>query len=661
MPEAIVIPLKRNAEGGLAPDFASAKDFFASLAAEGELTVGGIPIGSEPGATPEAAPTPTYTSARLGKLEAQVRVPMAALADDAAKKNPANRATLKLTTDARTGEGAPIAAVAIDAKAGLDASSPEATVTLAGINTANVDKLLKRNGLVTGALGDKADIALRVTPVSGSTSDLGVLAEITSPTISGASISLAKRADAIALTGPSNIMWTPAPAFLNSFLIKDDESVRITRTSAITINLTKFAIATGPEGSGPLKPGVFDLDAQLITPQIGMDVPSPANEKGVRPAARAVTMNGISARVKWDPSAPAIRESAPGALSAAITIDGIAGNEGPAAKPSKITATVRALSDPSGKVTSDKAVVDADADLSMFPTILIDQLANQGGLMAEVLGPTVSASATARNVSQAKAGPRGTIEATVNSPRATAQIKGDLRRGQFIQSGPSQVKLLEIRPQLMKELAGGLPVIASVEKQPSDDPGVVEAKDLSVPLDKDMAKLDGVITVDLGVARFTTSSVLGSVLKAVGGRDSGSIGRKVEPFVVRIVKGVATYDRFRLPLGEFSIETRGTVDLVKRQVNLVTYVPFFALTDEAMGPLNTGLGGKLNVLDRNTLVPITIKGSMDNPTGGVDVGLFLQETGKGIFDKPGEILEGIGDLLGGKDKKKDEPKPQNPK
>ena len=127
------------------------------------------------------------------------------------------------------------------------------------------------------------------------------------------------------------------------------------------------------------------------------------------------------------------------------------------------------------------------------------------------------------------------------------------------------------------------------------------------------------------------------------------------------MKSVATYDRFRLPLGEFSIETRGTVDLVNKKVNLVTYVPFFALTDEAMGPLNTGLGGRLSVLDRNTLVPITIKGSMDNPTGVVDVGLFLKETGQGILDKPGEILEGIGDLLGGKDKKKNEPKPENPK
>jgi len=658
MPEAIVVPLKKSADGALEPDFARAKDFFATLAAEGEITVGGIPIGSEPGATEDAPPTPTYTSARLGKLEAQVRVPMAALADDAARALPANRASLKLTTDARTGEGAPVAAVAIDAQAGLDASSPEALVTLAGINTANVDALLNRQGFVTGAMGNTADIALRVTPEAGSATNLNLTAEITSPTISGATLSLARRADVIALTGPSNITWTPAPAFLNSILVTDDNSVRVTRTSAVTVNLTKLALATGPEGSGLFLPTVFDLDAQIATPQLAMDLPSPADARGVRAPARAIEMNGIAARTRWDPAAPAIRQAAPGALSAAVTIDGISGNEGPAAKPSKITLTLRAFIDPQGNIISENAVVNADADLSMFPTILIDQLANQGGLMNEVLGPTVSASATLRNVSQARTGPRGTLEANLTSPRATARIKGEMRRGQFVQNGPTQVRLLVIRPELMEALGGSLPLVATMEKTTSDEPAMVEASDLSVPLDKDLSKLNGVIGVDLGVARFTTNSILGSLLKAVGGRDSGAIGRKVEPFVVRIVNGVATYDRFRLPLGEFSIETRGSVDLVSRKVNLVAYVPFFALTDEAMGPIRLGLGGRLDILDRTTMVPITIKGDMNNPGAMIDVPMFLQETGSNLIKTPGRIIEGIGDLLGG-NRNQQSPKPDD--
>jgi hypothetical protein len=128
MPEAIIVPLRKTAAGGIEPDFASAKDLFATLAAEGEITIGGLPIGSEPGAAADAPAVPIYTSVRLGKLEAQARVPMAGLASEDAKKAAGNRAGVKLTTDARTGDGASIAAVSVDAKAGLDGSSPEAVV-----------------------------------------------------------------------------------------------------------------------------------------------------------------------------------------------------------------------------------------------------------------------------------------------------------------------------------------------------------------------------------------------------------------------------------------------------------------------------------------------------------------------------------------------------
>jgi len=693
-PEPIVIPLRKTPEGAIVPDFAVAKDFFASLAAEGDIVIGGIPLASEPGgrARPEDSARPTDSALRLSKFEGQARVPLAALASDAAKADPANRATLKVTTDARTFEGAPISALVLDATAGLDASSPQVVATLAGINTANVDVLLRRNGLVTGALGETADISLRITPQAitqaggGSVTDLAIHAELTSPTISGASISLAKRAESIALTEASNITWTPAPAFLNSLLAKDDNSVRITSTSPITITLAKLAIASGgTEGTGPLRPGVFDVDASMAMPRLDMDVPSPAAEPepnapaparadrrdreasgggplggSARSHARAVAMSGLSARIRWDSATPAMSDGAPGALVAAITIDGIAGTEGPAAKPSSITATIRSIADSLGNPTPDAAVVSAEADLAAFPSILLDQLAGQDGLLAEALGPTVSASATLRNVSMAEGpqgagGPEGRIEANLTSPRATARIEGDIRAGQFVQSGESQARLLVIRPELVGELAGSLPLIASLEKTSADDPALLQATDLSIPLDKDLSKLSGVISIDPGVARFTTQSIFGGLLKFAGARDSGSVGRRIEPFVVRIVNGVATYDRFRLPLGEFAIETRGQINLVTKQVNLVAYVPFFALTDEGLGPIKLGLGG-LDVLDRNTLVPITIKGGMGSPSAMVDVPLFLKETGDNLLSSPGKILEGLGDLLGGG--KKEDKKPE---
>ena len=83
-------------------------------------------------------------------------------------------------------------------------------------------------------------------------------------------------------------------------------------------------------------------------------------------------------------------------------------------------------------------------------------------------------------------------------------------------------------------------------------------------------------------------------------------------------------------------------------MNLTTYVPFFALTDEAMGPIRLGLGGRLDLLDRNTLVPISIKGGMDRPSAMIDGELFLRETAGNIIQQPGRFLESTGDILGGR-------------
>jgi hypothetical protein len=218
---------------------------------------------------------------------------------------------------------------------------------------------------------------------------------------------------------------------------------------------------------------------------------------------------------------------------------------------------------------------------------------------------------------------------------------GDVRSGQFVQTGPVSVQLREIRTQLVEALAGGLPLVQSLEKTPQDEPATITTERLFVPLDNDLRKLSGKVTVDPGVARFTTNNFIGQIVKGIGGRDAGSLGQKIEPFVVNIDKGVANYERFNLPVGEFALATRGQVDLVNHTMNVVTYVPFFALTDEAAGKLNLGLAGKLGIFDRNVMVPITSKGSLDNPETKIDVELFLKETGENIIKSPGNLIDQI--------------------
>ena len=99
------------------------------------------------------------------------------------------------------------------------------------------------------------------------------------------------------------------------------------------------------------------------------------------------------------------------------------------------------------------------------------------------------------------------------------------------------------------------------------------------------------------------------------------------------------YDRFTFPLGEFSIETRGTVDLVNRRINVVAYVPLLGVADETISALGGNLLGNVGILDRNTLVPIKISGSLDKPKAEPDAETFVKENAAKLVPDPKKFLE----------------------
>jgi hypothetical protein len=122
---------------------------------------------------------------------------------------------------------------------------------------------------------------------------------------------------------------------------------------------------------------------------------------------------------------------------------------------------------------------------------------------------------------------------------------------------------------------------------------------------------------------------------------------------VTVENGVATYPKWRLPLGEFTVESEGTVDLVNRQIDVITWIPLGALTDKAAGMFNTGIGGALGKagLDRVSTLPFRTRGSLDNPETNADLELFAKQTIKNV--NPGNLIDGILKNIGGK---KDEKK-----
>ena len=94
--------------------------------------------------------------------------------------------------------------------------------------------------------------------------------------------------------------------------------------------------------------------------------------------------------------------------------------------------------------------------------------------------------------------------------------------------------------------------------------------------------------------------------------------------------------------------TEGTVDLVQNTMNVVTWVPFGALTDQAAGHLNTGLGSLLGhvtpqLIKAASLVPVRTKGPMDKPSTSIDFELFAKHFTEKL--NPLDLIkEGIGEL-----------------
>ena len=101
-----------------------------------------------------------------------------------------------------------------------------------------------------------------------------------------------------------------------------------------------------------------------------------------------------------------------------------------------------------------------------------------------------------------------------------------------------------------------------------------------------------------------------------------------------------------MPLGEYNVETEGTVDLVHRTMDVVTWLPLGSLTEQALTAtksISPAWYGAI-ALDAATMVPFRTKGSLDKPTTALDTSLFAKTVAKQL--SPGDLLKkGAGDLL----------------
>ena len=344
---------------------------------------------------------------------------------------------------------------------------------------------------------------------------------------------------------------------------------------------------------------------------------------------------------------------------------------GVAASGGQIGPTARGLSASGTYALGDTPRVSLDAE-GVTTTALIDALANARGWLREGLGSSVSLDASATGV--ALDGSSGSFTALLRSERADAALSGALAGGALVlgsSGAPTSIELSEISPRwglLAGLVLGGDPGAFfddSVEKagnqfigigmkQAGDQPLVIQVpldSEMVVPLDGDMAKLNGSLIIDVGSVTFEAGTVLAGVLDGIQGNTTGTDIRPLTPIRMDARDGVLSVSEVEMRVGDVTFGSRGSFDFVRGRYERVLTV--------APSRLGGDLGRAVERVPglRNAIrVPLRQRGRFGQPAQWE---LALDLVGEELL-KPenvgGLIDDVLGDLFGGGKKDDDEDK-----
>ncbi len=652
------IPLSEPIFSGFKPDIANSPDATLTISLPERTLVQGLSVKNADGTLRDLG------SVGVEGFQVTATFPPAALAGSTARWTKQARAAINgrvlsgtegtlmtLTGDA----SADLSAAGVAGKSPLDRLS--ASIKAQKIELASVERLAAQDpGFITGAVGDTANLTVNLSlaaPAGGGSlgdSDVGIEAAVDTPRLKiPEPVKLKMQPDRVGIASPIKVQWEIEPAWANRFLEAGPSApgraaaaapARFTKPVKLSASVSSLSISRG-EGTGPLKPGIFALKASAEAPVLEM----------VGSDGSTITLGSTTFNVQSRAA-----NAANAAEAGSIDVDLAVANATVArpsaapvqAKDMEFSLEISRLADEKGVVQTQTATVDAHGNLPVIPVPLLDLFAKQDGLLTDALGPVAEATIRADKLSRGG----GSLEVHAKSARANASIVGTISGEVFATTQPLNVTVTEVSQELTQRLLKGVPFIGSVEKTPQDQPATVVGTNLKVPLDNDLRKLSGTVVVDPGEARFTAGGDFGKILSALKQKAGGVAGKRLEPLNVELASGVATYQRWSLPLGEFQVQTEGKVDLVNKTIDVITWLPVGALTDEAAGLFKSStdftklLGGKGEDKDLSaaTMVPWRTRGTFERNKTEPDLELFAKEVIKKL--KPEDLIKkGVEDLL----------------
>lgn len=483
-------------------------------------------------------------------------------------------------------------------------------VDLLSIDTALLDDSLRTDSFMSGLLGASASASLQLSGIGEamSVSDAGLTVSVDSPRLSVEEPMVFDiQPDRMRLSGASRVRVMLDPVFATRHLLHQspgEERVRLAEAIDASLVVDRLTLA---RGGTPFLPGVFDAHAEVSAPRIIVDQREEVDISADITAAPwlRTDLSPLTGSVVTGTEAGAV-----------LRLN--AGTEGASSLVAEISLR---------GVTAGMPVLGVVVEGVGIPSRLMDGLGDFEGGLAEILGPTARFRVAVQELSRDS----GTVNASIVGDRASASLIGRVDDGVFRNEDPVMAQVDVIRPQLGARMSRAIPALGRVTKSREDGPATLTATNVSFALGQDprLRGFDADFVIDVGTARFRASRAFGDVLILARQRAESEVGRRLEPMTGTIRGGLLSYEPLKLPLGEFTITSEGSYDLVTRQTDVMTAIPLGALSDQAMGELNTGLGSQLSRLLPGvrglTMVPWRVRGVPGELTITPDINEFRRQ------------------------------------
>jgi len=476
--------------------------------------------------------------------------------------------------------------------------------TLAEVDIPALERLLERDGLIAPVLGDTAALTIALRPEENSADARALRVAVESPRLN-TSADVRVLPDRLVAAAPFEAAVTLTAAWMNARLAGADadgpRNLSVDAPVDATVRVQRFAVGLD---DAPHAPDAFDLDASLTAPALALRARD----------GQTFTYSDISARLREGDAAGQVRFDA--SLRDDAADDAL-----------EISGRVERLADAAGRPVDESPALFFTAS-GAFPAALVDALADANGRIAELVGPGGAVEASGDNLTR----DAGALSMRIESPRALAAIEGELQPGLFRATRPATIELRAITPELGEMVfQQALPLLGRVEKRPEDGPAVINAENLTIPTDADLARLSGSIRADMGRLRYRASPFFGRVLTLTNNNPETDLFRQWDPFTATIVDGIISFQRMAMPVGEFNLEVRGDVNLVAREAEIITYAPLASLSDDIREVANIPGVGEM------TRIPLRTKGSFGQMRTQPALDLLVEES----IRSPGRILEDI--------------------